>query len=244
MSTGHDLDLAIVGAGPAGLRIAQQLRASGARLRVFEELSGIGGRTATQVVDGVHVNTGAMFVYRGTNTDKLCAELGIGYEPVEPRTFGIHINGKTVLGTRSDQLADALPISVEAKDDMRRLVDSLSLAYAEHGADLTGADHLSTVSLSEFIGPIGDEARSIIWSAVAGACVGTPDELSANSACGTWRASWSATAPIAATCPTGCSRSSGGCTTRCRIWSHWTPRSRRSRPARADHGRCDTRTGA
>jgi protoporphyrinogen oxidase len=179
MSAEHKVDLAIVGAGPAGLRIAQQLRASGARIRVFEKLSDIGGRTATRVVDGVHMNTGAMFVYRGTNTDRLCAELGIAYEPVEPRTFGIHINGKTVLGTRSEELADALPISAGAKQDMRRLVDSLSRAYAEHGADLAGADHLSTISLSEFIGPIGDEARSIIWSAVAGACVGTPDELSA-----------------------------------------------------------------
>jgi protoporphyrinogen oxidase len=179
MSTGHDLDLAIVGAGPAGLRIAQQLRGSGARIRVFEKLPDIGGRTATRVVDGVPMNTGAMFVYRGTNTDKLCAELGIDYEPVEPRTFGIHINGRTVLGTRSDELPDALPVSDQAKADLRRLVDSLSQAYAAHGAELADADHLATISLSEFIGPIGQEARSIIWSAVAGACVGTPDELSA-----------------------------------------------------------------
>ncbi|WP_431230877.1 flavin monoamine oxidase family protein [Paenarthrobacter nicotinovorans] len=179
MSTDNTLDLAIVGAGPAGLRVAQQLRGTGAKIQVFEELSHIGGRTATQVVDGVTMNTGAMFVYRGTNTDKLCAELGIEYEPVEPRTFGIHINGTTVLGTEADDLANALPISPEAKQDMAHLVESLANAYSEHGADLADADYLSTISLSEFIGPIGDEARSIIWSAVAGACVGTPEELNA-----------------------------------------------------------------
>ena len=173
------LDLAIVGGGPAGLRVAQQLRNTGATMRVFEKLSDVGGRTATRTVDGMRLNTGAMFVYLGTHTDKLCAELGIDYEPVEPQTFGIHIQGKTVLGNRSEDLADMLPVSDEARQDIRRLVDSLSTAYHEHGKDLAGADHLSTISLSEFIGPIGDEAREIIWSAVAGACVGTPDELSA-----------------------------------------------------------------
>lgn len=173
------LDLAIVGAGPAGLRVAQQLRGTGADIRVFEQLSDVGGRTATKTVDGMRLNTGAMFVYLGTHTDKLCADLGIEYESVQPRTFGIHIDGKTVLGKESDELADMLPISEEAKQDIRRLVGSLSAAYAEHGRDLAGADDLADISLSNFIGPIGDEAREIIWSAVAGACVGTPEELSA-----------------------------------------------------------------
>lgn len=173
------IDLAIVGAGPAGLRVAQQLRETGADIRVFEQLSDIGGRTATKTVDGMRLNTGAMFVYLGTHTDKLCADLGIEYEPVQPRTFGIHIEGKTVLGSKSDELADMLPISEAGKQDIRRLVGSLSAAYAEHGRDLANADELADISLSDFIGPLGDEAREIIWSAVAGACVGTPEELSA-----------------------------------------------------------------
>ena len=179
MNSGRTWDLAVVGAGPAGLRIAHQLRPTGASIRVLEQSPDVGGRTKTRVVDGVRLNTGAMFVYRGTHTDKLCAELGIDYEPVEPRTFGIHINGKTVLGRRSEDLADMLPISDAARQDIKRLVDSLSSAYSEHGKELADADRLSTISLSEFIGPMGDEAREFVWSAVAGACVGTPDELSA-----------------------------------------------------------------
>jgi protoporphyrinogen oxidase len=179
MNSGRRLDLVIVGAGPAGLRIAHQLRNSGASIRVFEQLFDVGGRTQTRVVDGVHLNTGAMFVYRGTHTDKLCAELGIDYEPVEPRTFGIHINGKTVLGQRSEDLADMLPISEAARQDIRRLVSLLSTAYTEHGKELADTDRLSEISLSDFIGPMGDEAHEFVWSAVAGACVGTPDELSA-----------------------------------------------------------------
>lgn len=177
--TDNDLDLAIIGGGPAGLRIAQQLRGTGASIRVFEKLSEVGGRTASKVVDGVHVNTGAVFVYLGTDTDKLCAELGIDYEPVEPLTFGIHIDGKTALGNNSEDLADMLPVSDEAREDIRRLVASLSAAYTEHGKDLADADELAKISLAEFIGPMCDEAKEIIWSAVAGACVGTPDELSA-----------------------------------------------------------------
>lgn len=173
------LDLAIIGGGPAGLRVAQQLRGTGTNMRVFEKLSDVGGRTASETVDGMRINTGAMFVYRGTHTDKLCAELGIDYEPVEPQTFGIHVNGQTVLSSRSEDLADMLPISEEARRDIRNLVETLTAAYSEHGKELEDAEHLSTISLSEFIGPLSDEAREIIWAAVAGACVGTPDELSA-----------------------------------------------------------------
>lgn len=179
MSSTTDLDLAIVGGGPAGLRIAQQLHTTGARIKVFEKSSEIGGRTATRVVDGVHVNTGAVFVYRGTNTDKLCAELGIEYETVEPRTFGIHVNGKTLLGTRSEDLAESLPLSEEGKQDIRRLVSTLSRTYQHHGGDVDDADHLATISLSDFIGPMCAEARDFVFSAVAGACVASPDELAA-----------------------------------------------------------------
>jgi phytoene dehydrogenase-like protein len=174
-----DLDLAIVGGGPAGLRIAQQLKASGARIRVFERESEVGGRTTSKVVDGVHVNTGAVFVYRGTNTDKLCAELGITYETVEPRTFGIHVNGETLFATRAEELADALPLSPEGKQDIRGLVAKLSETYDTYGLSLEGADHLATVSLSEFIGPISEDAWSFVYAAVAGACVASPDELAA-----------------------------------------------------------------
>ncbi|MFI5953834.1 flavin monoamine oxidase family protein [Cryptosporangium sp. NPDC051539] len=179
MNSARNLDVAIIGAGPAGLRVAQRLRGTGAAIRVFEKLPDVGGRTATETVDGVRINTGAMFVYRGTKTDELCRELGISYEPVEPRTFGMHVEGRTVLGRRAEDLADLLPISDAAKNDVKQLVESLSAAYRAHGKDLAGADHLATISLSDFLGPLGDEARELIWSAVAGACVGTPDELSA-----------------------------------------------------------------
>lgn len=179
MSTTSTLDVAIIGAGPAGLRVAHQLRDTGASIRVFESLSEPGGRTKSVVVDGVHINTGAVFVYRGTHTDKLCKELGIKYELVEPQTFGIYLNGKTALGKQSADLADILPLSDDAKQDIRQLVEKLSSAYIKHGADLAGADHLAAITLADFIGPIGKEARDFVWAAVAGACVGTPDELNA-----------------------------------------------------------------
>jgi protoporphyrinogen oxidase len=171
------LDVAIVGAGPAGLRIAHKLQASGASIRVFESLNEVGGRTASADIDGVRINTGAMFVYRGTHTDKLCHELGITYEPVEPQTFSVHLHGKTALGKQSADFSEMLPVSDTAKQDIRGLVEKLSATYAKHGADLVGADHLAGITLADFIGPIGDEARDFLWAAVAGACTGTPDEL-------------------------------------------------------------------
>lgn len=139
-------------------RVGDQVGFGIASTRVFEQLSDVGGRTKTRVVDGVRLNTGAMFVYRGTHTDKLCAELGIDYEPVDPRTFGIHINGKTVLGKRSEDLAHMLPVSDEARQDIKRLVDSLSSAYSEHGKKLADADRLVRDSTSRGYVPDGMQA--------------------------------------------------------------------------------------
>src|SRR5262245_7479424 len=143
MNSTAKLDVAIVGAGPAGLRVAQKLRDSGAAIRVFESMSEPGGRTASVLVDGVTMNTGAMFVYRGTHTDKLCGDLGIEYKQVQPQTFGIHLKGETAFGKQTTDLPDMLPLSDKAKQDLRGLVEKMSATYARHGAELSGADHLA-----------------------------------------------------------------------------------------------------
>ncbi|CDX33239.1 hypothetical protein MPLDJ20_20216 [Mesorhizobium plurifarium] len=53
-----DLDVAIIGAGPAGLRTAYHLRESGLRVKVFEALPHVGGRTRTDHVAGEDINIG------------------------------------------------------------------------------------------------------------------------------------------------------------------------------------------
>jgi phytoene dehydrogenase-like protein len=56
-------DVAIVGAGPAGIATAYFLRDSGADVAVLEAGDDIGGRTLSVPVAGLPSNTGALFVY-------------------------------------------------------------------------------------------------------------------------------------------------------------------------------------
>ncbi|AHH95189.1 protoporphyrinogen/coproporphyrinogen oxidase [Kutzneria albida] len=74
-----EIDVAVVGAGIAGLTAAHRLRAAGRSVRVFEATDRIGGRMATIRSAGYLVDTGAEQVpERGYDTTwRLLAELGI-----------------------------------------------------------------------------------------------------------------------------------------------------------------------
>ncbi|HVK20082.1 MAG TPA: NAD(P)/FAD-dependent oxidoreductase [Actinokineospora sp.] len=78
MST--DLDVAIVGAGIAGLALAYRLRAAGRTVHVFEAAPHVGGRMRTVRREGYVLDTGAEMV--GTNgypaTWRLAGDLGLG----------------------------------------------------------------------------------------------------------------------------------------------------------------------
>ena len=54
-----DLDVAVVGAGMAGLAAAGELRRAGLAVRVFESEPQVGGRTTSFRHDGYTVDTGA-----------------------------------------------------------------------------------------------------------------------------------------------------------------------------------------
>ncbi len=66
-------------------------------------------------------NTGALFVYRGTPAEGLATELGIRTVAFTPDTYGIHVNGATVVDSDNDRLIDRLPISSTAREQLRAL---------------------------------------------------------------------------------------------------------------------------
>ncbi|GGS26687.1 protoporphyrinogen/coproporphyrinogen oxidase [Actinokineospora fastidiosa] len=74
-----DLDVAVVGAGIAGLTVAHRLRRAGREVRVFESAEHVGGRMRTLRRDGYTVDTGAEMI--GTHgypaTWRLLGELGM-----------------------------------------------------------------------------------------------------------------------------------------------------------------------
>jgi monoamine oxidase len=59
-------DVAIVGAGLAGLTAARELRAAGASVLVLEARDRVGGRTASEVIDGVVLDMGAQWFGPGS----------------------------------------------------------------------------------------------------------------------------------------------------------------------------------
>lgn len=84
-----DLDVAVVGAGAAGLAVAHALRAAGRSVRVFEAEDRVGGRMRTHRENGYLIDEGAeMLAPRGfPATWRLIDELGLATEEV-PRITG------------------------------------------------------------------------------------------------------------------------------------------------------------
>ncbi|HEX2301796.1 MAG TPA: FAD-dependent oxidoreductase, partial [Pseudonocardiaceae bacterium] len=75
-----ELDVAVVGAGVAGLSLAHTLRKAGLEVRVFEAAGQVGGRMRTRREDGYLIDEGAETVPPRGNpaTRSLIRELGIG----------------------------------------------------------------------------------------------------------------------------------------------------------------------
>jgi monoamine oxidase len=86
-----DVDVAIVGAGLAGLTAAHRLAAAGASVLVFEARERVGGRTVKQLTeDGTVVEMGGRYV--GVTQERvyaLAAELGV-------ETFRAYFDGETI----------------------------------------------------------------------------------------------------------------------------------------------------
>lgn len=177
-----DVDVAIVGAGPAGLGAAYRLRESGLTVKVFEELDHVGGRTRSATVAGEVVNTGAMFVYVGTESEAICRELGIETVPVTPATFGVSFGGRTVIAREDADLIKWLDLPEDAKAELARVMRDVREEYEAYtgGAGLTEASRrLAEVSLSDHLGKLHPAVDGIVRNAVRGGSTADPDVLSA-----------------------------------------------------------------
>ena len=78
-----NLDVVIVGGGLAGLTAAALLGGRGLRVAVFERSDTLGGRAATHLENGFHLNLGPHAWYTGGPGTKILASLGI---PIPGRT--------------------------------------------------------------------------------------------------------------------------------------------------------------
>lgn len=176
------VDVVIVGGGPAGLATAYHLRDSGLRTLVLEADSQVGGRARSVEFAGEFVNTGAMFVYRGTPSHDLAVELGLALEPFEPATYGVHLDGTTAVSGDYDDLVARLPL---ADPDRAALRDFIELAIAEYramteGGALTAASaRLADQTADARLAELPEAVSAIAAAAITGGSVALPSQLSA-----------------------------------------------------------------
>ena len=87
-------DVVVVGGGMAGLTVACYLARAGVDVTVFEKAPELGGRAATQNVDGFRFNRGGHALYTGGAASRVLEELGISYEYGVPKDTFVLQEGK------------------------------------------------------------------------------------------------------------------------------------------------------
>jgi phytoene dehydrogenase-like protein len=109
----------VVGGGLAGLTAACYLARGGLSIGVFEQAPTLGGRAATQHLDGFCLNRGIHALYTGGAASNVLSELGIAYSGNPP---------KTIYALRAGRLHLA-PVSTSSllKSDLLSALDKLEL---------------------------------------------------------------------------------------------------------------------
>lgn len=175
-------DVVVVGAGPAGLAFAYELRDLDLDILLLEAGDDIGGRTRSVQLAGAAVNTGAMFIYRGTRAEMLAKELDQETTPFHPDTYGVHIDGVTSVARSTAEVVENLPLDPESKAALADFMEGLAREYRDNVSDgtiTTKAAGLANETVAARLEGLPGPARSIIESAVRGGAVGDAAQLSA-----------------------------------------------------------------
>jgi monoamine oxidase len=129
MSERIEVDVAVVGAGLAGLVAARRLRAAGVRALVVEARNRVGGRLLNEEIgDGKVVEVGGQWI--GPTQDRIAAlatEVGVG-------TFPTHDRGRHLLeidGRRTSYTGALTEARIELLRDLSRAISPLALADLE-----------------------------------------------------------------------------------------------------------------
>ncbi|MDR7081949.1 putrescine oxidase [Arthrobacter ginsengisoli] len=126
-----DRDVVIVGAGPAGLTAARELKKAGLSVAVLEARDRVGGRTWTETIDGAMLEIGGQWVSPDqTELLALLDELGL-------QTYPRYRDGESVYigsdGQRTRYTGDGFPVGETTAAEMEKLTALLDSLAAEIG---------------------------------------------------------------------------------------------------------------
>lgn len=175
MST--DLDVAVVGAGVAGLTAAHELQRAGLDVRVFEAQPEVGGRMHSFRHEGFVLDEGAeQFSPHGYRaTWQLLARLGVSLEDIQKigSAIGVWRDGRSHRGVadRMGMLTGA-GLSLRARLDLARVLRSASRRKAEYDCDFPESTPLGAATVREFTRRYHEDLHDYLFQPVAGCFFG------------------------------------------------------------------------
>ena len=172
-----DLDVAVVGAGIAGLTAAWELSRAGLDVRVYEAAPRVGGRMATVRRDGWAIDTGAEQISpRGyPATWNLLRGLGFRGQEVPPigRSIAIWRNGKAHNGFGSIRgLITGAGLSPRARLDLLRMRSAVDQERPE-------ASGWGSATVAELAAPLHPDVHDYLLQPAASFCLWDPRRSSA-----------------------------------------------------------------
>ncbi|ROP35458.1 NAD(P)/FAD-dependent oxidoreductase [Saccharothrix texasensis] len=176
-----DLDVAVIGAGIAGLAAAHELALAGREVRVFEAADHVGGRMATRHVAGFVVDTGAEQIStRGyPHTWELLRRLGLDDVPPIGRRLGVWRDGRAHRGlAHPSGLVTGAGLAVRARLDFARATRGLARSSAVD-VERPEASRVGKATVAEFCAPYHRDVLEYLCQPVVSGFFGWQPERSA-----------------------------------------------------------------
>ena len=185
MSTDLDatIDVAVVGAGIAGLTAAHELTRAGLTVRVFEARDRVGGRMASHRHAGYTMDSGAEQIpthgYRATW--ELVRRLGIPDDdvPLIGAPIAVWRDGAAHLGVSAPRgLVTGAGLGPRARLDLARLLASVALRGQEFDPDRPESTPLGTATVAELARRYHPDVLDYLFQPVVGSFFGWHPERS------------------------------------------------------------------